>query len=471
MSRAWNSPALNTIASFSARSLTFVLVLPLLLKRFSSAELAVWYLFATLSSLQMLAELGFGSTFVRVIAYAMGGAKDLPSAMLGCSENLGSPNSVLLGEIVGTMRTVYRRLTILLAIGLGVGGTLALIHPISLMPDTKPGWVSWVMIFLTTLIAFQGNQYSIWLQGTNQIAILRRWETASSLASIVTSCALLKFGFGLVALVIGTQVWIAAGVVRNAILAIRSENGMQFGPDRAIFSREVFDAVWPSAWRSGIGVATSQGITQCSGLLYAQVGESRGVAAYLLAVRLQATLATIANASFSSKLPTLAKWWAENAREQILRSAKRSMAITLWTFALPLCFLGVLGTQILEWIGSKTEFPGGAIWWTLGVANFLERYGAIHLQLCSLSNKIAWHIANGASGGITLVVASMLFKNLGIIAFPLGLLVGLATFYLPFSATKSHRVFRTTFMDFDLPVVAPQLIVILAFALTSVAVP
>src|SRR5688572_5318811 len=78
--RLWHSPTFTTWGSTGTRFLSLVLVLPLLLRNLVPAEIAVWYLLSTIISLQGLADLGFAPTFTRLIAYGMGGARELGSA-------------------------------------------------------------------------------------------------------------------------------------------------------------------------------------------------------------------------------------------------------------------------------------------------------------------------------------------------------------------------------------------------------
>jgi hypothetical protein len=62
-----------TWGSFGTRSLSLIVVLPLVLNRLSTPEIALWYLFSTVIGLQLLADVGFSPTFSRVTAYGMGG--------------------------------------------------------------------------------------------------------------------------------------------------------------------------------------------------------------------------------------------------------------------------------------------------------------------------------------------------------------------------------------------------------------
>ena len=75
IARLWHSPTFTTWGSTATRSLSVILVLPLLLRLLTPAEIAVWYLLSTIMGLQSLADLGFAPTFTRLIAYAMGGVE------------------------------------------------------------------------------------------------------------------------------------------------------------------------------------------------------------------------------------------------------------------------------------------------------------------------------------------------------------------------------------------------------------
>lgn len=197
----------------------------------------------------------------------------------------------------------------------------------------------------------------------------------------------------------------------------------------------------------------SQGVTQMSGLVYAQIGASRDVAMYLLAVRLQQTLASMANAPFYSKIPTLARLWSKGEIDVIVQIARKAMSMTLWAFTLPIVFLGLLGPLILKLLESKTPFPSNEIWGLMAAAGFVERYGAMHLQLFSLSNKIVWHIANGITGVIFIVAAWLLFPIFYAPAIPLAMLCANIGFYAWYCSSLSHRMFTLKWPAFDLAVV------------------
>ncbi|WP_157772433.1 lipopolysaccharide biosynthesis protein [Lacunisphaera limnophila] len=432
--------------------------------RFYPAEIALWQVFSVLIGLQMLAELGFGSTFARLVAYAMGGAADLNgSGGLGQEHGTKNPNWLLLGRICGTMRFIYDRLSIFLAALLVVGGTLALFRRVEALDDgssllvesgrhlTTPveAWLAWGCIVFSTVIYFRNNCYGAFLQGTNHVALSRRWESAYGFLSILTSFATLILGGGLLGLVLVTQLWVLLSAWQGHRLARMVFGGRFRAFPPAAFDREIFAFAWSPAWRAGLGAFMSFGLVQISGLLYAQSEDTVAVASYLLGLRLVQTISQISQAPFYSKLPMLSRLWAQQKVGEQVALAQRGMSWAYWSFVIPFILLGLIAPALLDFIGSQTPFPDPTLWGLLGAAFLCERYGAMHLQLYSTTNHIVWHIANGVTGFIFVAVSLWLFPEMGVAALPMGMLIGNLTFYCWYSARLSHCKFALQWPSFD----------------------
>lgn len=446
--RFWNSPTFMTWGSFFSRSLSLVVVLPLLLTRLSTEEIALWYLFMTIISFQSLVDLGFAPTFARVIAYAMGGAgvDDLKRPK---GEHDGQANWKTLELICSTMRIVYSRLSLAWAMLLAILGTLALLKPVSLVQKPFSAWIAWGVILLVSTVILRGNIYSAYLQGINQIALLRRWEAITSLGAIVTSFLVLILGSGLLGLVVAHQSWQVLNILRNRWLSGVVEKGRFKQFARSHKNAKVFKTVWPSAWRSGMGVLMGYGLIQASGVMYAQVGSAAGVASYLLALHLIQIVGQFSQAPFYSKLPVLARFFAENKKGALVALAKRGMGLACWCYVTGFISLGIVGKPLLKFIGSNADFPANLLWSLMGLAFFVKLYGAMHLQLYSITNHIIWHIASGVAGTIYIVVCFVLLKPVDVYAFPLGLIAGYLGFYSWYSAMHSYRLFNLSFITFE----------------------
>jgi hypothetical protein len=328
------------------------------------------------------------------------------------------------------------------------------------MSDTRFGWIAWGIILLASSFTLLGNSYSSYLQGLNQIALLRRWEILTSLGAIGTSLIVLLAGGGLLGLVIANQGWLILNILRNYLLCLKVEGGRFQNFTSQKNDPIVFEAVWPSAWRSGLGVFMGYGLVQLSGIIYAQFGTASGVASYLLALRLMQMVRQISNAPFYSKLPLLAKLRSEGNLEKQIKVARRGMTLSYWTYVVGFISLGILTTPLLKLVGSNAEFVSPLLWGIMGLSMLAERYGAMHLHLYSTTNHIIWHIANGVSGIIYLVVALALFNRIGVYAFPIGTLAGYLGFYSWYSALHSYKAFGLKFWDFEKHVMLPPFLTI-----------
>ena len=92
----------------------------------------------------------------------------------------------------------------------------------------------------------------------------------------------------------------------------------------------------------------------------------------------------------------------------------------------------------------------------------------MHMQLCSITNVVVWHIANGAAGLVMLVVIPLGYSRYGLIGFPLGIMAGYLLVYVPYSMYKSYQAFNLSALSIDLPANLLPGLTILFFAALSI---
>ncbi|MEH6592729.1 MAG: hypothetical protein V7746_20850 [Halioglobus sp.] len=443
-----------TYGSFLARSMSMVVLLPLILTRLDTDEIYLWFLFSAVTGFQLVFDLGFSPTFSRIIAFAMGGAT---VSSIGDPEGGDSdePNWDYLQRLCSSMGYVYFRLSALWLIALLTVGTLVIVGPIAVVENSNSGWLAWIIVVVSSTITMGGIVYSAFLQGVNEIALLRRWEIFFSIGSTATSVLVLLLTGDLLFVVISQQGWLVAGIVRNAWLT-----RTVFVKPIAIYSKrirdtEILHVIWPSTWRTGIGAITGYGVVQTSGIVYAQLASPQESAAYFLALRLIQLVSQFSQAPFYSKLPSLARLYAQGYVSEVVELAKKGMRLSYLSFLAGFLGLAVIGTPALDFIDSNAKFPDSTMWLLLGIAYFIERYGAMHINLYSTTNHIVNHIANGVSGIIYLAIGIVGYRYLGLYAFPFALIAGNIGFYAWYAAMHSYRSFELQFFTFESTVMLP----------------
>ena len=118
------------------------------------------------------------------------------------------------------------------------------------------------------------------------------------------------------------------------------------------------------------------------------------------------------------------------------------MSWSLWVYAAGAVAVMFAVPFALEITGSQIKFVSQSFWCVMSLAFFAERVGALHIQLYSLTNHIVWHIANGVTGVLLIVLAVLLYRWQGPIGLPLAMLAVNLTFYSVYAVRHSSKAFE-----------------------------
>ncbi|MEJ2883526.1 hypothetical protein [Pedobacter sp. GR22-6] len=467
----WNSPTIMTWMSYSTKALTLFGVLPLVLKQFSPGDIVLWYLFSTIISLQSIADFGFRQTFSRLISYAFGGATSIDTFSNTDGNSDLVPNYKLLNNIVSTMKSIYIWLTLILFILMSIFGTWSLIKPIKDASTSNGGWISWIVVLLVSCVGFYGKIYLNFLEGINKIALVRRIETFTSIGSILSSIGVLLFFPSLLNLVIVNQFWVMVVTLRDWYLCRHLDGNIYVdAASKLPFDRKIFNSIWQPAWRSGVSGFMSVGLTNLTGLIYAQVGNTVAVASYLLALRIINQIREVSMAPFYSKIPILAILRVKGDIKELVRVVKKGMFLSHIVFVFSFIIVAVFSNRILALIHSDVPFVSQTMWFALGIAFFMHRFGAMHIQVYLSTNHIISHIADGVSGILYIVSSLILIQYVGIYAIPIGMLIGYVGFYAWYAAVHSYRSLGINFLNFERTVGLPALLILILFSLLAMVI-
>jgi len=460
-----DSPTLMSWMSFATKSLSLFVVLPLLVKKFPAPDIALWYLFTGAMSFIILADLGFSSTLVRMFSYARAGLSEHELRTV-TKKNPGEVNGLnvsTLEKIWQVMNFVYARLSLITLIFISVSSFL-LNKPILRSSNPVHATIAWVLVIITSFLQLRYSVFANYLQGMNQIALVKKWETFFNLAAILTNFLILLLGGDILALVISNQFWALVTLLRDFILSKKAADGIYARiATKAHKHQIVFDAIWPSAWKSGIGTLSSFGLLQVTNMLFAKEGKSKEVASYLLAYNIIRQVSTFSQSAFYSRIPLLARLRAENNTRELVKVSQRGMQLTYWVFIIGVIGMGLFGEYGLPLIKSNINFPAPFLWSLLGMGILLERFGAMHIQLYSTANKIIWHIANGVTGILFLAFFFVLRARIGLYVFPVALLFSNLCFYTWYSALFSYKSIHQGFFQFEKKAFIPAFLFMLGY--------
>jgi O-antigen/teichoic acid export membrane protein len=434
--------------SLAVRIGGMLILLPLVLASFEVETVLVWQLQASILMMLVWIDFGFSPTFARFIALARGAAsvgrlRQGASAITSVDDGEKIDGSTLIGTIVA-VNTIMALLGWVLV---ALIGTWAIYDPILNLYSPNVGWIAWgLTLSMVPLMLLNGVNASI-LIGTDKITTLRRIETIVGLCQVTSNCLIMIMVPNLAILAASNTFWACIGFTANRYFARQALRDEGWSRGRA--DRSYMLLAWATGWRSGVGILFSTGLIQGSGLVIPQLASTETAAAYLLILRLVTLASQISQAPFYSRLPSMTKAFAEGDRKRTIQMAQAGMSLAFWT--LTICLLGILFVlpPFLVFFGSSVQIPDQTVAILMSFAFFAERYGAMHMQIYTLSNHVIWHIINGITG-LTMVLASVvLAPMLGVISIPVALLVAYSCFLCPTISVKALKLLQLSRWPFE----------------------
>jgi len=452
--------SIATWSTYVAKSLPVFMLPPFIFATFSPEQAAIWFVFITLQGMQLLIAASTDQPIMRGFAYALGGATQVRDMRVVEATAERSPNMDLFSRVWGASAFAH------LVIGVATLALLAAMGiwsaaPLIAKTQADGLWLALGAFVLGGAIRAYGGQHVSYLMGVDRIPLLRWWEAAFWLLAFVAALSTLLLGGDLLAIALAYQIPLVLNIAWNAVLCRRDQRARDGFVSGIRVDREILAQLWPSIWRTGVGTTLFVGATQGAGLYYATVGEAQDVAAFLFAMSLIRPLGQFAQVPFMTKLPRLARLQAEGERSAQRQIAQRSMMQSYALHASMVIAVALALPIVLGLRGSQVEVPI-LLWLLIGLSGYLQRMGAMHLQLYSTTNHVLLHWANGLAALVFIGAAAALLPVMGVYAFPVAQIVALVTVYCPIGMVNSYRSFALSFPGFELKTSAAPLSLLLA---------
>lgn len=182
-----------------------LITLPLILNRLSSEEVGMNYLLLMITSISGLLDLGFVVQFGRNITYVLSGADSLQKEGVRVSSST-EVNLKLLSTIIDTARYVYKKMSLVILIGLLTLGTLYMYNATDGFAIVENSLIIWILFCISIYFEVYFKYIQSLLNGAAMITESRKATVFSKLTYIVLSYTLILLGFGLISVVIANLI-------------------------------------------------------------------------------------------------------------------------------------------------------------------------------------------------------------------------------------------------------------------------
>lgn len=433
------------------KALATIGLFPFVAKWLTPTELAIWSAFLSLQSLQLVIEAGMTTVFIRTFAFARSGSDNIKG--IGNQPNASSqgnqPDWLFFAKLERVAALLYSTTGVITTLFLVVWGSLSIWTRAAEIQSPMAAWLSLAAVAITGGFRAYSGRYQAILYAFERITEARLAEAAGWAICFFSTLAMLAFtrDFLLTGLTYAaTQLIYSLALVplRKKFIADPPLRQQPLLLDKRLL-RQLIDPLW----RSIFGVFLFLAVFFGTGLIISAGLPPTEAAHFLLLINLSRYVMQFAQVPFFVVIPALAYHYASSNRKEQLRLAERGMASSLWILVGGLAAIGLTADLIRQRLHIDIGQIDLKLWGAISVVTFLERHGAMHLQLYSTTNHIVWHRVNSIAAAIFLGLTAALVTRYGPWAWVTGYFCGIL-YYDIRSCLYSYRTFLLPIPEFEL---------------------
>lgn len=393
----------------------------------------IFLILISILSFQGILDFGFIPTFVRIIAYVNRDKTNSDKLIV----NKFNFSNTSMDEVLHVFRWLYLRLTIFFFLIVLIGGFFSIKN---LVYDSEEKIIAWLSLCITSfggIFFFSHSRYASVLTGLNKIALQKKIEiyiNAPTLTILIIGL-MLKINYFLMLCILNFSF--------IALFYFTKKEVYKFINRKNQFSKQLnlnlLKNVFSSAWRSGLGVLMTMGTINSSAIIVSNLVVPEIASKYLIAQRLIIAISSYSYVPFQIIIPKISNLYASNNIKEALdlASLAKNKVIPLIIFlSLSVLFFT---EYLFPYMNIKFNFIDLNIWLLLIIYAILERAGALALQTQTINNVVRWHIANGFTGLIMIIIIPILYNSFGLMGVPLSFILSYMFFYYPFSLRMLHN--------------------------------
>jgi hypothetical protein len=454
--RLWNSPTFTTWGNQAAQSLRLLAITPLILVKFDSTEISVWYLFSSLTFLGDILSQRVSLTFSRLIAFAMGGAKDLsPIKEKRARLDSVEPNWPLVNRSYGTIGALNGLLTAFITISAIAMGMYGLSGLLTGYQQRGVVWGAFLVLVLGQSVKFFYQRYAIALRGMNYVALSNRWSVVFSLASICTGFIILCCGGGLVEVVVGMQIVALLSIPRDRFLLLHVESGRFKAVKAFRLDREIISWAWEPFWKGFLLQFANRGVLSLSSIFVARYFVAVEAASILITIRLMSTLKAFCDAPLFSVSPRISRMIAQGGGEDLRNLVRKKFLISQILYGVGLGGLMLLGPVALSLIGANAQLVVGVEGLLLATLAHAQNIPSLLVQVPIAGNNIICFRESIIALLLSLILAFWGSLNHNIFIFACGVFVPRILLIMPRAYIECTRALEVESRPFAYEVFLP----------------
>ncbi len=386
-----------------------VFILPLILIKFSSIEISVWYLFASLIGFAGLADTGFGPTLVRAVTYFYTGTKNIPKNINEFKLKTESPNYSInkdgIIKLVQTSNLLYLVISFLATLLILIVGYFLVFNLISMAVNKETLWRAFYILTFTIFIKMQTVKWSSFLQGFNNVAIQKQIETIYGIIRILAYFVVLSFGMKILELVIVDLVltFVIFLTTRFKMKQLFNQKGIS-KVNIFKYDSEIMSSIYSSTWRLGAISWGSYFTNFGSSWIVSQLPDPKVIASFLITQKLISFSRQLAQVPLYAELPQVFQMMALHQFDKLKIFVSNVIFASLVILTSLLLGMGWFGNIILDGLNVEIRLMPADILFVMAISIILEFHHSAHSQIYMGSNHVPFLFPSLFSGILVLII-------------------------------------------------------------------
>ncbi len=397
---------------------TGFLILPVVLNKLSTEEIALNYLFATISGLVALLDFGFSPQFGRNITYVFSGAQQLEKK--GLSDNISDKiNYHLLFCLITVAKKVYMVMSLIAMAFLLTIGTYYVYTVTDGFTVVENAVLVWVVYAISVFFNVYFNYYTSLLTGRGLQMEQKKALMASRILTIVLTYVLIFSGAGLLGVSIANLIapFIARWMSYHYFYDKELKENLELQVATKDEIKELFAVIWYNAKKLGVNFLGGYGIVRFGLFIAGVYLPLREVSSYGLMMQLVTIIAGVSTTFFTTLFPKMTSQRVNKDFDALKRTLALSFNIYYLLFISGSLVLVLAGPPLLSFIGSNAELPSTPILCLFLLINLLENNHSSFGTYITTNNDVPFVKAGLISGGLISLgdILILQFTDLGLL--------------------------------------------------------
>jgi O-antigen/teichoic acid export membrane protein len=391
-------------------------LLPIILNRLPSDELAIWYVFLSITALVNLLDFGLRPTIMRNVSYIFSGARSLKKQGIVIQNEVMPIDYSLLKTLIKAIKKIYIMISFLIAVIMYSFGSVYIKSITNHLLNQDQIIIAWYIYILSIVFNFYFYYYTPLLTGRGKIAESNQTIVISKLTYIVVSAIGLMSGYGLVAVSIGN---LLGSLVNRATSFYHFYDKSIREKLKNTNAKEInlLPILWSNAYKIGLVSMGAFLITKGNTLIASKYLDLEVVAQYGLTLQVTMILSTVSSIFFRTHLPKFNNYRMIDNLEGVKRDYSKSIFAMNFIYIFGASIILILGNTILNFVGSNTNLLSNAYTALILVIIYLETNHSNCATLITTKNEVPFVKSSLLSG-----VGVLIFGLMAVRYFKLGIL-------------------------------------------------